>query len=293
MKHKVLIKYPDLEELFDVILEDNKFSLELREINFCDLKRPNISAELDFSVEATKVYSLFHFKHKDLIIAQQKGNILIGVAKEKNINWYELSSNQIISFIIKSSILDNILPYIKEDKAILTNCILSDFIRNDYSYNEINKLVKFTKVAVITSFIEQYLKYDFDRIIIDESFLGDIDVENVLLSFHFLKSEFLHIAKIDNSRKILLALYKNKLIQHPPKVKNEAVLINYQNAVEAEIKLKFVDGNEYKQNIVKFKNYIFDTKNQNFDLEINKKLFNDCSGTLAIFNLDERDLMIQ
>lgn len=292
MKKSVQIKYTQFTETFDIKSDENgSLEIELKDIS-PELEKVSGSLVMDLSTNFREAYSDFPFVNGDLSVIQVDNVFIVSAHQGENIHWLKFDSSQIFSYLIKNPVLDEIIPYINEDQHIFLNSVLSDFVRNDYSFNDINKKIKFAKVAVLMAFIKDYLKGDFKRVILDETVLGDIDVDNIPMAFRFAEKQVLGVLKIENLTKIIVALEKNKDLETKFEFQEKVLFVNNLNNAN-KIRLSLDNhGKRFDYEVLPQKNYIFDIGDEEFTMELGHLIERKATGKVCVYNGDIRDLMI-
>lgn len=292
MKRSVQIKYTQFVEEFDVNIENSgALEVELKNIEF-DLNKSLTSINLDLSTDFREAYSIFPFIDGDISVIQVGNVFIVSSHQGENIHWLKFDSSQIFSYLTKNPVFDEILPFIDEDQHIFLNSVLADCVRNDYSFNDINKKIKFAKVAVLMAFIKDYLKADFKRVILDETVLGDVDVDNIPMAFRFAEKHVLGVLKIDNLSKIIIALEKNRELDTKFEFQDKILFINNLDKTN-RIHLKLQENEKkFEYEVLPQKNYIFDIGEQEFTMEFGDLIQKKANGKICVYSGDKRDLMI-
>jgi len=291
MKKTVQIKYSDFVEVLDVEMIGSELRVSLSEI----VDKPQIGENnitLDFATDIREEYSIFPFESGDLSIIQIKNVFILSCHVGEKIHWVRFDSSQLISYLLKQDLTKSILPYINEDEHIFLNSVLSDFVRTDYSFSSLNKKVKFVKIAVLMNFVKDLLKMDFERVLLDETVLGDVEIENISLAFKYAEKKFLRLIKIDNLVKVILALEKENQIPTKFKFSAKSLLINLGDNTN-KFDLKFEgQRSKYDYQVLPQKNYVFDLGDKEYALSTGDYRNILVSGKVFVFNGDERDLLI-
>ncbi len=291
MKRLVQVRYPQFSEVFEVNSEDDSLNVELKEIHDVFDDR-NEYITLDLSTDYKASYSDFPFQYGDLVLIQAGNIFIVSAHLGENIHWLKFDSSQIISYLIKNPILDEIIPFVDEDNHIFLNSLMNDFIRNDYSFNEINKKIKYAKIAVLMSFLKDYLRVDYQRILLDETLLGDIEIENIPMSMRFSDKKILSVLKINNLSKVIIALDKNKEINIKYKFEEKVYFINnFDGANKVRLVLN-ENGLKYDYEVLPQKNYIFELGDKEYKIEFGSLSSYKVTGKVCVYNGDVRDLMI-
>lgn len=291
MRKTLQIRYCDFVEIFDVKITGSELKVSLLEITDKLYSGTDVIT-LDFVTDIEKGYSIFPFESGDLGIIQIKNFFILSAYIGSRIHWFRFDSSQVISFLLKQDLIRQIVPYIDEDEHLFINSILSDLVRTDYSFSSYNKKVKFTKLAVLMNFVKDSLNLDYERVILDETVLGDVDIENISIAFRFAGKKFIRLVKIDNLTKAILALEKEKLIYTKFKFTDRSVLINLgDNGDTCYVKFQ---GQESENNFQIFpkKNYVFDLGNKEYVLSIDDYKNILVRGKVFVFNGDERNFLI-
>lgn len=297
MKHNVYVKYPDFVEHFEVDIFKNNVLYELvNVISTFKLSRKPLLAKLrgmvlDLSLEPNKAYSIFPFDNGDLIIIQRDQAVFLGFKGESDIEWTKINVIDLIFFVSKFDKFNYYLDFVREDRVIFLNSLLNDFYRNDYSASFFNKEIKYFKICAISLYISHNLGLKkINRIILDQTLLGDIDIHDIAMSFRFLELDFLSVYKITNDDKITLILNEKGLIDANLLFKSSCFVINRPDARL----INFVNFNnklEYKLDVDE--NYVFDIGDDAYELIINQELFYKVKGVVYLYNGNDKDLMIQ
>lgn len=291
MKYTAQVIYPDFTEVFDVELEHKHLDIKLTEISEKPRKGKDILS-LDLSSDIKTCYSDFPYEVGDLTIIQSRDTFVVSCFVNNDIKWLKFNSSDLIEYLFRRDVTKDILPYINEDKNILLNCFLSDIIRNDYSFSELNKKVKFLKVSVILSFIKDALSLKFKRIILDETVLGDVDVDHIALAFRFSEQKFLKLVKINNLSKIIVLLQKEDVL---PKAYTFPEHVYFVNNPDDGNKLKLIFGEtgiKFDYQVLPTKNYVFDLGEKKYIMNVGNLFKEEVRGKVFVYNGDERDLMI-
>lgn len=292
MKYTAQVIYPQFAEIFDVTLSDNNLDIQLANLAQESVERKGILS-LDLSKEVKDDYSVFPYEDGDLIIVQSKNCFFIGSKVEGELNWYRFGSTQLIEYLFIHNVTNHIFPYMKEDKDILLNGLLCDFVRNDFSYNKLNKKIKFLKVAVLLDFITKNITKDYHRIIFDETVLGDVEIGDIPLSLRFSQGTIIRAAKVNNVMKVMTLLHMTKKVDHEPRFLEDVFFVNTPNNGE---KVKFIFGEsgvKFDYQVLPLKNYVFDLGGKDYTLNIGNSIKETVRGKVYVYNGDERDLMIQ
>jgi len=291
MKYTAQVVYNEFTEVFDVEVGDNSIDITLKEIVDWPYKPKNVLT-LDLAAEIKNSYSIFPYEPGDLTIIQVQNNFIVANHINDEIKWYKFDANHIIDYLFEIDITKNIIPYLNEDKQILLNSLLSDFVRNDFSFSDLNKKVKYLKVAVILDFIQSSLKCDYSRVILDETLLGDIDVDQIALAFQYSGKKFLELTKINNVLKIMVLLVRENIIDKNIRFVPDTYFINNPKGGE-KIKLVFGEsGIKFDYQVLPSKNYIFDLADKSYVMNVGNLYKQTVKGKVFVFNGDERDLML-
>jgi hypothetical protein len=291
MNYTAQVIYTDFTEVFDVTLKNSHLDLCLKEIRPKPLSKTDLLT-LDLSTNIKEGYSKFPYESGDLVIIQIADCFVVANHGLSEINWFKFTVNDVISFLFEKNLTHQILPYINEDNHIFLNSLLNDLIRNDYSYSEINKKIKFAKVALLLSFLDANLNYPYKRVVLDETVLGDVEVDQIGIAFRFSNQKFLKLSKITNVLKIASLLEKEKLIDPGLRFPENAYFIN--NPLNGDkIKLVFGEsGIKFDYQVLPSKNYIFDLGEKEYIMNVGNIYRETVSGKVVVYNGDERDLMI-
>lgn len=291
MKYTAQVIYTDFTEVFDVELDHNKVEIKLSEILQSPHKADSILA-LDLSCDIKSSYSVFPYEPGDLAIIQVKNHFIVALHRGGDVSWLKFTSNDLLEHLLPNDVTKHILPYLQEDKHIALNSFLSDLIRNDFSFSDLNKKAKYLKVAALMSFIKEHLQQSYQRVILDETLLGDVDVEHIAIAFRFSGQKFLRLAKINNVSKILALLEREGILDKKFKFLEDAVFINNPNDGH-EVKLVFSENNtKFDYKVMPSLNYRFDLKNKEYLMTAGNFIKERVRGKIFVYNGDERDLMI-
>jgi hypothetical protein len=292
MKYTVQILYPQFVEIFDVDLQEDKLDIQLGQVVHEPSKKKGI-VTLDLSGDLKDSYSLFPFEDGDLAIIQIRNKYVVVDAKGGQIKWFRFSSSELLEYLFNHNVTARIFPYMKEDKEILLNSLLSDISRNDYSYNPLNRKIKHLKLSLLLSFIKDNITTEYKRLIFDETVLGDIEIDEVPLSLRFAGCNFTRATKINNVMKVLIALNKAKKIKQRPRFIDELFFVNNPNNGE-KVKLIFGEsGIKFDYQVMPQKNYIFELGDKDYSVNIGNTIREIVRGKVYVYNGDERDLMIK
>jgi regulation of enolase protein 1 (concanavalin A-like superfamily) len=291
MKYTAQVIYSDFTEVFEVDLEEKKLDIKLSQISERPLTDKDILT-LDLNTDIKTSYSDFPFDAGDLTIIQSKDTFVVSCYVKGEIKWLKFTAADLIDYLFRNDITNQIIPYTSEDKALLLNAVLSDMVRNDFSFSDLNKKVKYVKVAVLLSFIHQALPFEFKRIILDETVLGDVDVDHIALAFRFSEQKFLKLIKINNLAKIIVLFEKNKVLPKGYTFVEHVFFINNPNHGE-KLKLVFGDtGIKFDYQVLPTKNYVFDLGDKQYQMNVGNMFKENVKGKVFVFNGDERDLMV-
>jgi hypothetical protein len=291
MNYTAQVIYPDFIEFFDVFIDKANLEIKLIEIREKVSDRKGILT-LDLSKDIASNYDIFPYEDGDLAIIQHHNSFLVCSKTGTKTDWYTFTSEDLIKYLFNNDIVDKIIPFIDEDKYIFLNSLLNDFVRNDYSHSNLNKRIKYAKVSILLSFIKERLKCRFARIILDETVLGDVEIDDLGIAFRFAQERFVKLVKINNVSKILLLLKREKIITKEFSFIENAVFINNPNGGD-KIKLVFGEGGvKFDYQILPAKNYIFDLGEGQYGMNVGNLFKEDVRGKVIVFNGDERDLMI-
>lgn len=293
MKKTVQVKYADFSEIFDVDLFKGNIDIELKNVIYENADYADILT-LDLKSEVKKDYDVFSFETGDLLLIQIKNIFIVNYVTDTKKYWVKFDSSQVLSYLFRTDILDHLLPFIDEDKDLFLNSVLSDFIRNDYSYSLFNKKIKYVKVSILSKMISELFKFDFSRFIFDETILGDVDIADIIMSLRFADKKIISACKIDSLAKIMTLLEKEKVIDTKFRFINSNYLINsFGNAHKTVIRFSNTK-NQYEYDLNPGENYIFDLGNIDYEMQIpHDNLQRIVRGKVSLFNGDERDLMIK
>lgn len=292
MKRTVQVIYPEFVEIFDVDIFNGNLNIELKNIVFKPIKRQNYLT-LNLGSEVKKDYRIFPFKKGDTLIVQVKNIFIVNYNGEQNY-WVKFEASRILSYLFKVALLDQILPYIDEDKDLFMNSLFSDFIRTDYSYSSYNKKIKYAKVAILAHMISQLLRFDITRMVFDETVLGDVEITDIAMALRFADKKVLWVNKIDNMTKIITLLEKEKILTTNFTFKNDNIVINTLD-YNKKINIKFMNSqNKIHYDILPRRNYSFEIGEDTYEMLIEGSgIFETVTGFVNVYNGDERDLMIR
>lgn len=290
-KYLVQIKYPSFAELFESKVNGEELDIDLLKVV------PNPSEDkdvitLDLSSSIRDNYSIFPVESGDLTLIQVHHNFIVSCHQGSQIHWLRFNSDHLFDHIYKEDLLEQIIPFVHEDKHIYLNSILADLCRNDFSYSEMNKKVKYAKVSILMDFIKKHLPMEYKRVILDETIMGDVEVENIPMAFRFSGMRFLELVKINNVSKVMMALEEAKIIDTKFKFQANAHFFNNEGA-SSDVHLVFGEnGMKMDYQVMRSKNYIFDLGEKEYPVTFGDKFKVAMSGKFSIFGGDERDLMI-
>lgn len=296
MKYRVLVKYNYFIEEFDVDIFKNKLTFEL--INVLPLSKKlfelhNGGILLDFTKLSS--YEELNFIDGDLLVLQNPNFIILGLYKNKIINWHKFKIKDIFDFLVSS--VDNFIFFNDKidnfDTDLVINSLFNDFIRNDFSSSDFNKRIKYFKVAIIGSFVNKYLNLnnDIKRIVFDQTILGEINIKDIALSIRFFNKDLVSTYKISHKDKILIALCKKGILEASTILDNSCFVVNKPNTsvvsfINAKHKLQY----DLNQN----ENYVFDVGNDFYEMIFDNDLFyENVTGLVYLYNGNIYDLLIQ
>ncbi|BDQ04733.1 MAG: hypothetical protein KatS3mg084_0251 [Candidatus Dojkabacteria bacterium] len=293
MKYTVQIKYKDFIEVFDVDILKGRVNIELKNI----LPSVRSSFQTHYILDLSNIrsgYKVFPLDVGDILIIQDRNNIIFEYCSADQVYWCNVSASQIISYISQHNVLNEILPYVNDDQDLFLNALLSDFIRNDYSYSDYNKHIKYAKVGILSGFIRNFLDFDIKRLIWDESVLGDVEIEDIALALHFSERQFVYTTKVDNLAKILVLLEHENIIQEKFTFKNNNLVINTSD-YNKRFNIIFRNAsNNVQYDIPPVSNYMFELGESNYEMyfkggSISKMV----TGNVYIYNGDIQDWFIK
>jgi hypothetical protein len=291
MKKTVQINYSEFAEVFEVNIGDGSLDICLKKI-ISPKEDSKSDSTLNLASNIKTDYSGFPFKDGDLSIIQIHNVFIVSIHQNGHIHWLRFDTSEILSYLIKHDLFHDIIPYINEDSHLFLNSVLSDMIRSDYSFSDLNKKIKFAKSAILMGFIKDILNLDFRRVILDETVLGDVDIENIAMAFKFSGKKFLGLLKINNSSKVLLALEKDKHLDSHFEFDAEVFFINNFEQKEKFRLILGENGTAFDYEILPQKNYIFDLGQKVYNIDFGDIKNTTVSGKVTVYNGDERDLMI-
>lgn len=293
MKHTAHINYPNFIEVYDIVLTGQKLDIRLDRIEH-EFSKLTGKTMFDFcDIDSVKSnYSYLGFQTGDCVVQQLEHGILIGIFSD-TLQFVQIDTSDILQFIFDTNIFEEILPGIREDKEILINACLSDFIQNDFSYNRLNRKVKYLKIAVIVSYLKDILKTAYTKIILDETVLGDIEIEEIATCLRFSEITYLRAAKVNNIIKALMYLYKEGQITQKPILPDNLFILTNPNKGQ-KVKLVFgEDGLKFDYQINQKKNYKFEFNEKQYQMIIGGLMKEQVTGHLFVYNGDKNDLMIK
>lgn len=270
-RYTAQVVYPDFAEIFEVMVKRENLDVKLLEVSKKRTDTENILT-LDLSESIKRDYSVFPFKDGDLVLIQVKNVFILSGHKDKDTFWMKFEAQEIFDYIFENPLVDAVFSSLGETKNILLNSTLSDFIRNDYSYSDLNKRVKYAKVSILMQFINSHLEdRKFSRIILDETLLGDIEIDHVATAFRYLDTEFIGLIKINNIVKIISLLERDKIIDSQFNLVEDAFFINKLNERES-VHLVFTEsGVKFNYQVEPNKNYVFELGEREFTISIGKR----------------------
>ncbi len=294
MKYTVHIRYSDFTEVFEADILKGRVNIELKNIL---LSSSSLSIKSDFLLDFTRIknaYEIFPLDPGDIVVVQQKNNFIFRYCDDDRVYWAQVNASQIISYLSQHSQLNEILPYVNDDKDLFLNALLSDFIRNDYSYSDYNKCIKYAKLGIISGFMSNFLNFDIQRIIWDESVLGDIEIDDVALALHFFGKRLVYTSKIDNVAKILTLLVHANVINEKFTFKNNNLIINTLN-YQTRFNIGFKNKSHYVHyDILPYSNYIFELGENAYELYFRSgEIHKTVTGNVYVYNGDLQDWMIK
>ncbi len=293
MQYTAQIIHSQFTEVFNVLLEEDSLDIHLQEV----LPHPRNTQEhvtLDLSGTVRESYNVFPYEEGDLSLIQFEKIVVLAHCTSQGMHWVRTGTQEIIEFILeKSSTVQALMRYMQEDEQILLNSLLADVIRNDYSYSDLNKKVKYLKVAILHMFLREKLQLEFRRVILDETIIGDIDVDQIALAHRYSQVPFLEIVKIDNVTKIIILLEQEGILQSQYRFAPRTCLLTTPKQGE-KFKLLFrSDGEKSDYPIHAGRNYVFDLDEKIFHMNIDNLFTTDVTGKVFVYNGDDRDLMLK
>ncbi len=292
MKYTAQVIYPEFVELFNVELNGNNLDVKLDRV----ISAPSDSRDiltLDLAHDVKQNYSAFPLEDGDLLIIQLRNHFVIANFLNGEKKWYRFSAEDVLEYLLTNDVTQDVIPFVKEDKFVLLNAVLSDLVRNDFSYSALNKRVKHLKVHTLVSFIKDNIHAAYTRVILDETVLGDVDIEHVVMAFRKHEEKFVRLVKINNVAKILVLLEKEKVLPKHFAFIDDVSFINNPKQGET-VKLIFGENSmKFDYQVMPSKNYIFDLSNKEYALTIGHDYKVSVRGKVFVYNGDERDLMIE
>ncbi|GIW57542.1 MAG: hypothetical protein KatS3mg083_487 [Candidatus Dojkabacteria bacterium] len=294
MKYTVHIRYSDFTEVFDADILKSRVNIELKNILLCS---KSANAKCDYLLDLTSIkkgYRIFTLDPGDIVVIQQKNNFIFKYRAHDRVYLSQVNASQIISYLSQHNQLNDILPYVNDDKDLFLNALLSDFIRNDYSYSDYNKRIKYAKLGIICGFMSNFLNFDIQRIIWDESVLGDIEIEDVALALHFFDKRLVYTSKIDNVAKILALLASANVIQEKFTFRNNNLIINTLN-YKTRFNIVFRSkAHNAQYEILPCSNYIFELGENTYEMHFRAATIQKLvTGNVYVYNGDLQDWMIK
>lgn len=280
---------PFFAEVFNIRIDGESLDISLVEIESSPLSNSRILT-LDLTRNITEILASFPFNKNDLFIDQIEDLFLIGI-KDDEINWYKVDAQKIINYCLEYSSFTNEIKKFGEDENLLINSVFSDLLRNDYSVSDFNKKVKYMKLSLILSYISSFLPVKAGRLIVDENFLGDIEIEDLGYSFkNFSCSKYFEVVKLDGIWKTLVLLEKEGVINRTIEFKPTLTFVN-----------NFYDGKKYRifftstdkkidYIIDSNHNYVFDLEGEEIELDIQNDFKSNVNSLITFYNNDEREV---
>lgn len=289
MNYTAQIIYSDFTEVFNVNLSD-ELRIELKEVIVNPIEKGDNILTLDLSKSITDSYSIFPFEESDLSIIQRRSKLYIVFFTGGVLRQHCIGATDMIEYLLDELSAKRKINYFGEDEHVLVNSLFNDFIANDFSCSDINRKVKLNKCMVVSSLISDKLGYKPKRIIIDETFLGDFNVEQIVLGLNAFNLQFLKISKINNLVKVLILLNKEKIFKEKVKFFDHIYLVN-TTVFKGKITLRIV-GNKIEHYTNSDNNYRLKLDRNNCKLYANSEFLNYVTGTVYIFNGNDKDLLI-
>ncbi|MCX8035390.1 MAG: hypothetical protein N3A71_03920 [Candidatus Dojkabacteria bacterium] len=276
-------------EEFDVVLDDsNNLSYSLRNYYFSfDVGKKiknsdNIdNIHFDFSISLENYKNLFGFLPGDLVIFQFRNYIVLYI-KDKDF-FVKVSFSEILQNELTALLLPKLISRSNEDKQILINSALNDFIINDYSNSQLNKEVKYIKLALILNYLKRFIPDDILRIVIDDSLIGDVDVFDVIEVFQFLNFKKIKVATIDTLVRIAKVLEYHGVIQTKIDIPTKGIFIdNVYSGVSDTLVIEDKNGARVTYTVIPGKNYTFDLSNQTYTINFGNMRLHSVIGKIFV-----------
>lgn len=284
------LRFFNYTEEFDVVLDDsNNLSYSLRNYYFSfDVEKKSSNSNeidniyyFDFSINLKNYKDLFGFLPGDLVLFQFRNYVVLYI-KDKDL-FVKVSLSEIIQNELTTLLLPNLISKSNEDKQILINSVLNDFIINDYSNSQLNREVKYLKLALILNYLKKFIPEDILRIVIDDSLIGDVDVFNIIETFQFLSLKKIKVATIDTLVRIAKVLEYYGVIQTKIDIPTKGIFIdNVRGVVSDTLVIEDKNGARVTYTVIPGKNYTFDLSNQTYTINFGNMRLHSVIGKIFV-----------
>ncbi len=290
LKCVLALHFFNYTEEFDVVLDDsNNLSYSLRNYYFSfdvgkkleDSNETNSTYYFDFSINLKNYKDLFGFLPGDLVLFQFRNYIVLYI-KDKDM-FVKVSFSEILQNELTELLLPILVSKSNEDKQILINSVLNDFIINDYSNSQLNKEVKYIKLALILNYLKKFIPDDILRIVIDDSLIGDVNVFDIIEVLQVLNFKKVKIATIETLIRIAKVLEYYGFIQTKIDIPTKGIFIdNVRGAVSDTLIIEDKNGARLTYTVIPGKNYTFDLSNQTYTINFGNMRLHGVIGNIFV-----------